>query len=133
MQRKWRRQWQCTVAKFIIPPVAVAILFFSAYSTGLANPTNGQVTTGAGTISQNGNAMTIIQTTDKLGINWQSFDIGAGEKVQFIQPGVNSVALNRIIGSNPSAIYGTLAANGKVFLINPNGVLFAPAEREFFR
>lgn len=125
MQRKWQRQWKRTIAKIILPSVA-ATLLFSAYSIAFANPTDGQVTTGVGVISQNGNVVTVAQTTDKLGVNWQSFNIGAGEKVQFIQPGVNSVALNRVIGSNPSAIYGTLAANGKVFLINPNGVLFAP-------
>ncbi|MEJ7807902.1 MAG: filamentous hemagglutinin N-terminal domain-containing protein, partial [Telluria sp.] len=53
-----------------------------------------------------------------------SFNIGAGEAVRFIQPGSDSVALNRVLGSDPSSILGSLTANGKVFLINPNGVLF---------
>ncbi|MBU2702175.1 filamentous hemagglutinin family protein [Sporomusaceae bacterium BoRhaA] len=126
MQRRWRRQWKRTVSKFILTSLAAATLSFSVYSTGYANPSGGTVTTGAGVITQNGNNMIITQTTDKMGINWQNFSIGAGEKTQFIQPGTNSVVLNRVIGSNPTTIYGTLSANGKVFLINPNGVLFAP-------
>ena len=37
--------------------------------------------------------------------------------------------MNRVAGTNASAIYGTLSANGKVFLINPNGILFAPGSQ----
>jgi filamentous hemagglutinin family protein len=89
-------------------------------------PQNGLVTMGQGQIIQNGSAMTVRQTTDKLGINWQSFGIGKGENVNFIQPTASAVALNRVTGVDASVIYGKLSANGQVFLINPNGVLFAP-------
>jgi filamentous hemagglutinin family protein len=57
-------------------------------------------------------------------INWQTFSIGAGQTVQFVQPGSDSVALNRVLGSDPSLIFGTLLANGNIFILNPNGVLF---------
>ncbi|WP_175888456.1 filamentous hemagglutinin N-terminal domain-containing protein, partial [Burkholderia contaminans] len=40
------------------------------------------------------------------------------------QPGTTSIALNRVVGNNGSQIHGQLDANGKVFLVNPNGVLF---------
>ena len=69
--------------------------------------------------------MTITQATDKLALNWQSFSIAQGEKVQFNQPTANSVALNRVLGNSASQIFGQLSANGKVFLTNQNGILFA--------
>src|SRR5690606_33253671 len=59
-----------------------------------------------------------------LSLNWQSFDIGSQSKVDFVQPNVESIAVNRILGNDASVILGQLNANGQVFLINPNGVLF---------
>ena len=53
-----------------------------------------------------------------------SFNIGRNNAVQFVQPNSRSVALNRVLGADPSVILGRLNANGQVFLINPNGVLF---------
>ena len=91
-----------------------------------ALPTDGQVTAGSAIINQAGSVMTIQQQTALAAINWQSFGIAAHEAVRFFQPGANSIALNRVIGSNPSAIFGKLSANGKVFLVNQNGVYFAP-------
>ncbi|HEY9399902.1 MAG TPA: filamentous hemagglutinin N-terminal domain-containing protein, partial [Luteimonas sp.] len=84
----------------------------------------GVVVGGQGSITTNGNITTITQTTSNLVINWQGFSIGTGETVQFVQPGSSSVALNRVLGADPSVILGNLNANGTVFLLNPNGVLF---------
>ncbi|AXI02882.1 beta strand repeat-containing protein [Aquirhabdus parva] len=89
-----------------------------------ALPTNAQITSGNGTFSQSGTALTITQQTQNLATNWQSFDIGANEKVNFIQPNSSSIALNRVSGQNASQILGSLTANGQVFLLNPNGILF---------
>lgn len=88
-------------------------------------PTGGQVVSGSGTISQpTAQQMVIDQSSTKLAIDWQSFDIGTGNKVTFNQPGSDSIALNRVVGSDGSKIMGQLDANGRVFLVNPNGVLF---------
>jgi autotransporter-associated beta strand protein len=87
-------------------------------------PTGGNIVGGQGHIGTTGNTMTVQQNTQRLAINWNSFNIGAGNTVVFNQPSSSSVALNSVLGNNPSQIYGNLQANGQVFLINPNGVLF---------
>ena len=89
-----------------------------------AQPVGGVVAAGAASIGGTSGKMTITQTTPNVAINWQSFGIKAGESVQFVQPSSSSVALNRVVGSDPSSILGSLSANGKVFLVNPNGILF---------
>jgi len=68
--------------------------------------------------------LTVTQTSNRLATEWQSFSIGSPEKVEFIQPGISSIALNKVVTGNPSQILGTLKANGRVFLINPNGIVF---------
>lgn len=90
-----------------------------------ALPTGGQVVAGQASLSQSGATQTITQTSQNVAIDWQSFNIGADGKVVFVQPGASSIALNRVIGGDASKIYGVLQANGQVFLVNPNGVLFA--------
>ncbi|MHB2015594.1 MAG: two-partner secretion domain-containing protein [Candidatus Xenobia bacterium] len=90
----------------------------------LAAPIGGQITAGQGAINQNGNTTTITQFGNKVIINWQSFNIGSGETVQFVQPNALAVALNRVTGIDPSVILGSLLSNGQIFLVNPNGVIF---------
>ncbi len=68
--------------------------------------------------------MVIRQASDKAIVNWQGFSIGAGEQVRIEQPGAGSAILNRVTGASRSEIQGRLDANGKVFLINRNGVVF---------
>ncbi|MDP2811447.1 MAG: filamentous hemagglutinin N-terminal domain-containing protein, partial [Rhodocyclaceae bacterium] len=70
------------------------------------------------------NRMVVNQVIDRSIINWQSFSIGSGNYVQFIQPSSSSVVLNRVVGGSPSDILGSMSANGQVFLVNPNGVFF---------
>lgn len=90
----------------------------------IAAPTGGQISDGQGTINQRGAATTITQDSSRLAINWQRFDIGANETVNFVQPNRNAIALNRVLGADGSRILGNLNANGQVFILNPNGVLF---------
>src|SRR6056300_764896 len=94
-----------------------------------ALPTDPNVTHGTAEISQGGNQLTIDQQTDKLITNWSSFNIGSDAKVQFNQPSSSSSALNHVNSADPSYIYGSLEANGKVILINPNGVIFSKGSR----
>ncbi len=92
----------------------------------LVTPKGGVVSAGSASITEMPGQMTITQNTPHVAINWQSFGIAAGQSVQFIQPGRSAVALNRVTGADPSAILGRLSANGQVFLVNPNGILFGP-------
>jgi len=85
------------------------------------------VAPGAGTVLApqiSGNTMTIRQLSDKATLDWKSFNISAGSTVRFEQPATTSVALNNIHQADPSRIFGTLTANGQVFLVNQNGFVF---------
>ncbi len=93
-----------------------------------AAPAGGQVVSGSATISQSGTTgagtTTITQSTDRASITWQSFNVGSAETVNFVQPSATSLAVNRILDTQGSQILGRINANGQVWLINPNGVLF---------
>ena len=90
-----------------------------------AMPTGGDVRSGIAEITQNGQQMDIYQQTARTAIDWSSFNIAEGELVNFIQH-PEWIAVNRVLGNDASQIFGSLQAGGTVFLINPNGVLFAP-------
>ena len=92
-----------------------------------ALPTGNQTVAGTATVTASSpSSMVINQGSQNAVINWQGFGIGSGESVVFKQPNAGAVALNRVLGSDPSQIYGSLTANGQVFLVNPNGILFGP-------
>ena len=93
-----------------------------------AGPEGANVVGGAATITgQGGPAVTVNQSTQNAIINWHTFNIGRGESVTFQQPNSGSVALNRVTGGlGPSEILGSLTANGRIFLINRDGILFGP-------
>ncbi|EAN8676149.1 filamentous hemagglutinin N-terminal domain-containing protein, partial [Salmonella enterica] len=107
----------------------LVISLFPGMSLAAGLPTGGQVVGGQGSISTSGNQMTIHQQTQNMATNWQSFNIGKNNTVQFVQPDSSSVALNRVTGASGSQIMGTLKANGQVFILNPNGVLFGKDAR----
>ncbi len=99
------------------------VMLFGAASVGVvAAPTGGVVTSGAANIAI-GTDTTINQTTNRVSIDWTGFNTTASESVTFNQPGSNALAVNRISG-NRTTFDGTLNANGRVFLINQNGITF---------
>ncbi|MFN5589298.1 MAG: beta strand repeat-containing protein [Holosporales bacterium] len=111
----------------LVRPMLAAVCVFAMEMQALALPQGGQVAAGDVTIgAAAAGYQEITQTTDKGIINWQSFDIGQGEHVRFVQPSTTSNTLNRVTGStNPSQILGRLSANGQITIINPNGVFFS--------
>ncbi len=87
-------------------------------------PTANWVSSGQATRSTAGNTLTINQSTASAILNWQTFNIANGSAVNFLQPNASSAALNRIFDANPSVIQGMLTANGQIYLINHNGIIF---------
>ena len=111
--KKWKRKLSAGV-----------LLALSLGGTAYAMPTGGQIQSGQGTIAQNGKNMTVTQQSGKMAVDWTQFNIARDEAVKFAQPGRDAVALNRVTGGQKSVIDGALSANGNLFLVNPNGVVF---------
>lgn len=88
-----------------------------------ANPTAPVVVNGTATFATSGNLLNVTNSANAI-INWGSFSIGVGELTRFIQPSAASAVLNRVTGADPSSILGALQSNGRVFLLNPNGIVF---------
>ena len=99
-------------------------LFFTFHSgPGFADPKGGVVTAGEGNISSPNETTTRVnQISQNLIVNWESFNVDTHEVVEFNQPNISAQALNRIFDQNPSQILGSINAQGKVLLVNPNGV-----------
>lgn len=110
---------------FKLSPLFIAIasqMFF--VSAASAAPAGGTVVGGSGAIEQSGLNTTITQETDRLAVDWASFNVAANERVEFVQPNESAIALNRILDVNGSQILGRIDANGQVILMNPNGIFF---------
>ncbi len=99
----------------------IAVCFI--HTLALANPVDPQVVNGQATFNKQGNVFTITNTPGAI-IHWQNFSIDTKEVTRFVQQNANSAVLNRIVGQDPSQILGALQSNGRVFLINPNGIVF---------
>lgn len=89
-------------------------------------PTGGAVAAGTASFTGGANSLVVNQGSSRAVINWNSFSIGAGNTVQFVQPSASSAVLNRVVTANPSQIYGSIIANGQVFLVNPSGIYVGP-------
>lgn len=91
-----------------------------------ALPTGGQVMQGAAAISNTDYGMLVDQETPKVVIHWKSFDLGETRTIRFDQQSNSWAALNRVTGSGYSKIFGTIQAQGRVYILNQNGILFGP-------
>ena len=114
-------------------PLSLSLLLCGALASAPAQagsvgrtttPTGGSIVGGSGSISQDGASVVINQLSQKLALDWQSFNLGQDATVRFNQPGTSAVALNRILDQNPSQIFGQISSNGQVFLINTHGIIF---------
>lgn len=117
---KSSRQYSAALNRKLIS-LAVASCFVG--DVVYANPTAPTVVNGVATFQQAGNLLQVTNSPNAI-INWGSFSINANEITRFIQQSAVSAVLNRVVGQDPSAILGALQSNGRVFLVNPNGILF---------
>src|SRR5258706_9100067 len=101
----------------------LAVAACLTHNPASALPIGAVVVHGGATFNNQGGLLTITNTPGAI-LNWQQFNIGPGETTRFIQQGANSAVLNRIVGQDPWQILGALQSNGRVFLVNPNGIVF---------
>lgn len=115
-------------ARFVLRPLVAALAgaFFVPAQAQL--PVGATVAHGSATIVTSGARMTVTNSPSTI-LNWQSFSIGAPNGVHFQQASAKSQVLNRVTGGDPSQILGSLSSNGRVWLINPRGVLFGQNAR----
>lgn len=103
-----------------------SLAFAQAANTLNTLPSGAQV--AAGNVSINTAAapatLNVVQTTQRAVVNWQSFNVGANAKVEFVQPNAQAVIHNRVISATASQIDGMVKANGQVIISNSNGVVF---------
>ena len=117
-----------------LPGAALASLLLAAAPAGfgagplpaatLPKPAAEFATQGAANAAVAGATMTVTQSTPKAVLNWRQFNLSREAAVRFVQPSNGAIALNRIFDANPSVIQGRIDANGQIFLINGNGILF---------
>ncbi|MDI9408128.1 MAG: filamentous hemagglutinin N-terminal domain-containing protein [Candidatus Pacebacteria bacterium] len=83
------------------------------------------VVAGQATITNPTQQSTLVrQDSSRAVINWNGFDVGIGESVEFQVPTTTSATLNRISSSAPSLIQGSVTSNGHLYFVNPNGMIF---------
>ncbi|MCX7066998.1 MAG: filamentous hemagglutinin N-terminal domain-containing protein [Methylococcales bacterium] len=106
-----------------LPLLATSLLLFSSASWAL--PTGNELIAGQATVNTpSAGQMQIDQASQQAVINWQGFSIAPTEAVNIQQPNAQAALLNRVVGGDASQIQGQLHANGQVYLVNPNGVMF---------
>ncbi|MDP3863250.1 MAG: filamentous hemagglutinin N-terminal domain-containing protein, partial [Rhodoferax sp.] len=115
------------IAERVLGSLAFSLTLLCA-TPALALPVAPTVAHGSASFSQSGSTLTVTNTPNAI-INWGSFSIGQNELTQFVQQSSASAVLNRVTGQSPSQILGQLQSNGRVFLINPNGIVFGQGAR----
>jgi len=111
-----------TAAQIVFYSLLLSHLTFIPYVN--ANPSGGNIVGGVGHIHSSALNTVIHQNSSSLSINWDRFNVGVDERVQFLQPDASSISLNRILDNRGSRILGQIDANGQVILVNPNGIFF---------
>ena len=107
-----RRRWLCLFIALVAAGRGVKLF---------ANPQGMTVVSGSASAQISGSQLNVTVGQFTV-LNWNSFNIQAGETTSFLQPSGNSLVYNNIGSANPSQIWGNLTANGTVILANANGL-----------
>ena len=115
--------------KVLLMTTAVVLAPFAQANAidNLTTPSGEVVTAGSATFDRPAEGqLNVNQSSHRAVINWNNFDIGRDATTKFNQPNVNSLAVNRVVGDDddPTKILGTLTANGRLMVLDRNGVLF---------
>ncbi len=116
-----RRSARPQPLRFALRPIACCVML-ACTDTVWANPTGASLAAGAATFNTSGSTLQITNSPGAI-IHWQGFSIGANEITRFTQQSASSAVLNRVVGADISRIQGQLLSNGRVFLINPAGII----------
>ena len=108
--------------------IVVAISACFATAPAWSNPTAPQVVNGSASFNQAGKLLTVTNSNGAI-INWNTFSIGANETTRFNQASAASSVLNRVLANDPSVLLGTLSSNGRVWLVNPAGIMVGQGAR----
>ncbi|MFH1717026.1 MAG: Ig-like domain-containing protein [Planctomycetota bacterium] len=116
------------VRKYFIYLLVWCLVFNVSLPAALALE-SGDVTASSGVIGTTWGDHTIINTDHGAIIDWSNFNTDSGQSVtlnQYLGGELNSTSavLNRISGGLPTEFNGALSANGRVFVVNPAGVIF---------
>jgi filamentous hemagglutinin family protein len=87
-----------------------------------ANPEGMKVVSGSAALTNSQKELT-IETGERAILSWEKFSIAKDELTRFNMPSSSSAVLNRVTSREMSQILGKLESNGRVYLLNPNGVI----------
>ncbi len=106
----------------------ISCMFFNTSVLLAIEP--GSLTGSTGLIGANWGDNTVINTDNGAILDWSNFNTTSSQSVtfnQYLSGNLNSASavLNRISsGAIPTQFDGALSANGRVFIVNPAGVIF---------
>ena len=117
---KLRKSHRATLS---LSTLLVAAVLMPSQANG--TPDGAKVVAGSASVTGQGTANVVVnQASERAFVEWDSFSLRPGETVRFNQPGVSAITANKVVGLSPSEIFGAISANGRVILINPNGIVF---------
>ena len=113
--------WACVYLLVFSSPVGIPL--------AVALPGDPTVVSGTATFENIDPQTLQITASGNSIIEFGSYNIGASEAVIYVLPNASASTLSRVIGGSATSIYGSLSANGTLFLVNVSGITFGSTAR----